>query len=149
MKYVTLMLTLILWVSAPLVGVIVQQKPAPTITEDMATLEGRWRTPKEEPAKLELTFKKTENPTLKYSSFKFLEVKITYEGSLGKASCNGGCTCRLMEDGKRRSLVFGSEILIVSNLPQTWYYRFEGKQLVLNVEQGKYKGEYKLERISD
>jgi hypothetical protein len=147
MRFVAMILALVMSSVSFLGSAAAQQKAGPTITDDMQMLEGKWRTPAETPAKLEVAFKKAKGPT--YSSYKSLEADIAYEGKVGKARCTGGCSCQIMEEENRRYFFFGPEILIVSSLPQTWFYRFEGKQLILTVEKGKFIGEYKLEKVAE
>ena len=52
---------------------------------------------------------------------------------------------KLLEQNEKRYMVF-SVAETARALPRSVIYRFEGKQLVLTIEEGQYKGDYKLDR---
>jgi hypothetical protein len=55
----------------------------------------------------------------------------------------------LVEKDKKRYIVFSdpeSGPEFIRALPKSVIYKFEGKQLILTIEDGQYKGDYKLDR---
>lgn len=127
-------------------GPLSAQPPAPanqpSVADDLKTLVGTWRTARGTPSTLECTIEKLP-AGLRFEG----GAAFKYQGKPGDTWCSSVPFQMKIEDGKR-CLIFDPAITAVSNLPQVWSYQFDGKALLLSARDGKYKGEYRLERAA-
>jgi hypothetical protein len=110
-----------------------------TTRDDLKKLQGKWRTADKSPDKLEMDFEIGPGPPLKVNG----QAAFRYDGKQGQTWCTS-CPRTIQEGDGRRSLSFDAAITITSKLPSVWFYKFDGGNLILSVDEGDYKGEYRL-----
>ena len=113
-----------------------QEKKAPSLDDDFKALRaGEWKMPY------------VKSGTSIYFSIllrddKQASFEIIFDGRPVEGAVVG---FKLVEKNESRHIVFsGAES--APGLPKSVIYRFEGKQLIITIEEGKHKGDYKLNR---
>ena len=129
------LIVLVLAISPQLLA---QPEKPPTLKDDLKALEGEWRTGEKSPATIECTFDPGDDVFRPQGRVK-LVVNL-------KEDRHGNAPYDLKEQDGKRYIVFDPAVEKISGLPRRWRYTLEKDALTLTTDDGKYKGEYKLER---
>jgi hypothetical protein len=117
---------------------LAQAKKGPALKDDLKALAGEWRTGEKAPAKVECSFDPGSDVIRPRAG-----VKIVVGA---KEDWHGQVPLDLKEQDGKRYLVLDPAVEKISGLPRRWRYTLDKDSLTLTAEDGKYKGEYKLER---
>ena len=107
----------------------------PTLKEDVAALQGEWKTSEKARVGLEVTFFKMKEKD-----------SVSLKASAPGSNLTALVPFELKEVEHKRLIEFNKTLAKVAEMPPRISYRFEKGELVLTVDEGKLKGEHRLQK---
>src|SRR5262245_43097788 len=106
-----------------------------TLKEDLAALQGEWKTSEKARVGLEVTFFKMKEKD-----------SVSLKASAPGSNLTALVPFALKEAGGKRFIESNQALAKVADMPARISYRFENGELILAVDEGKLKGEHRLQK---